>query len=273
MKKEAFRIIGLLYGFVGLAVTALNILKLLINQGTLLKSVNWLDFLYVSIGIILITLSLLKNEFIIVPFRQRKIQISVKKLSTMIQFWIMVLITTFGILEQHDGQYALPMVLIAGLMGLKYRILGKKILILMMIYFAALFEISAALAGVHTRGLFIILFGAFFFGIIIIMYQDDLKRHFDLAKNYHEKLISMEIVLKRFKDATLDVSQINFTPRELDVLKELCVTRASNQELADAMKLNIQTIKTHLRNIFDKSGVDDRYQLIDLFKNNFLVES
>jgi len=160
--------------------------------------------------------------------------------------------------------------LIAGLMGLKYQILGKKSLIVMIVFFAALFQVSAVLSGLYMRGLYILLFSTFFFGLTIIMYQEDLKRHFELAKSYHDKLVSLEKTIEKFKGETIDISTISFTPRELEVLKELCLTRATNKELADSMGLKVQTIKTHIRNIFDKSGVDDRYQLIDLFKNNYV---
>lgn len=269
MKKEVFKTVGLLYGFVGLAVFVLNSVRYLIKDGNL-KGLSWLNVIYVSMGITLILLSLLKNEFLIISLRKLQIHISIKKLNVMLQFWIIMLITTFGILQDHAGQYALPMVLIACLMGLKYRILGKKALIAVIIFYAAIFEISASLVGLHMRGLFIILFGGFFFGITILMYQDELKRHFNLAKNYHDKLLHLEQIIEKFKGETIDVSTIKFTPRELEVLKELCLNRATNKELADSMGLTVQTIKTHIRNIFDKSGVDDRYQLIDLFKNNYV---
>jgi DNA-binding CsgD family transcriptional regulator len=265
-KRQIFQIVGLIYGSVGVIVFLLNFVTSIINNRTM----SPFNALYIGIGIVLILLSTVKRNSISISRRKRRIEISIKKLNCLIQFYIMILICIFSILADHSDQYNLPMLLMAGLMGLKYQILGKKTLILFIVFFAAMFEFSAAIAGVYMRGFYIILFSTFFFGIIIIMYQEDLKRHFDLVKEYRDKLISLEHIIEKFKGETLDISTINFTPRELEVLKELCVTRSTNKELADSMGLKVQTIKTHIRNIFDKSGVDDRYQLIDLFKNNFV---
>jgi len=272
VKKEVYKLVGLIYGLVGVIVFFFNIVFYLINTGSL-KDFDLFALIYIIIGIVLILLSITRKEYLRVTLGKKRLEISIKRLSCLIQFYIMFLICVYSIMDAHDSQYNLAMVLIAGMMGLKYQILKRNTLIAFIVIIAVLFEVSAAIAGVHMRGLYIILFSVFFFGITIIMYQEDLKRHFELAKSYHEKLITLERIFEKFKGETIDVSSIMLTPRELEVLKELCLSRATNQEIADTMGLKIQTIKTHIRNIFDKSGVDDRYQLIDLFRNNFIEES
>ena len=264
--RKIFRTVGFIYGAVGLLVSLLNISTTYLTG----RSLSPANAVYVGIGIILIVLSLTKKEDITLFFGKRRVKISIERLSVLIQFFIMILLCTWSILDEYNGQYNVPMLLMAGLMGLKYRILGKNSLIVMVLLFAALFEVSAITSGFYLEGLYIVLFSAFFFGIVIIMYQEDLKRHFDEIEDYHDKLVRLGKVIEKFKGQCVDVSSINFTPRELEVLRAICITRATNQELADSMGLKMQTIKTHLRNIFDKSGVDDRYQLIDLFKNNFI---
>ena len=268
MKKEVYKVVGLIYGIIGIGVFLLNFIgSFLITQET--KQFNMFQLIYIIFGIILILLSVTRKDYLSFTIRNKRVEISIKMLNCLIQFYILVFLCVFGILEDHSGQYNLSMLMIAGLMGLKYHILGKKSLIIMIVFFSVLFQVSAWLSGLYLRGLYILLFSTFFFGITIIMYQEDLKRHFDLVKKYHDKLVSLEHIIDKFKNETLDISTINFTPRELEVLKEFCLSRATNQELANNMGLKVQTIKTHLRNIFDKSGVDDRYQLIDLFKHNF----
>ncbi|MBL7006284.1 MAG: helix-turn-helix transcriptional regulator [Spirochaetia bacterium] len=266
--RQIFQIVGFMYGSVGVIVFLLNIVSSIRNN----RAMSPFNAMYILIGIVLILLSITKKSSLYFPLRKRRIAISIKRLSCLIQFFIMLVICAASILTDHSDQYNLPMLLMAGLMGLKYQILGKKTLIIFIAAFAVLFEVSAAIAGVYMRGFYIILFSAFFYGIIIIMYQEDLKRHFNLAKKYHDKLLRLEQIIEKFKGETVDISTINFTPRELEILKELCLTHPTNQELADTMGVKVQTIKTHIRNIFDKSGVDDRYQLIDLFKYNFPKE-
>jgi DNA-binding CsgD family transcriptional regulator len=51
--------------------------------------------------------------------------------------------------------------------------------------------------------------------------------------------------------------QRELTPREVDIAR--CVLRNwSNGHIADELKISGQTVKTHLRNLFDKLGVDGR---------------
>lgn len=47
------------------------------------------------------------------------------------------------------------------------------------------------------------------------------------------------------------------TPRELELLQLLCEGK-SNQELADALFVSINTVKTHLKNLYLKLGVESR---------------
>jgi LuxR family maltose regulon positive regulatory protein len=49
--------------------------------------------------------------------------------------------------------------------------------------------------------------------------------------------------------------------RELEVL-QLMATGASNQEIAEALVIAVNTVKRHARNIFDKLGVENRTQAV-----------
>lgn len=50
-----------------------------------------------------------------------------------------------------------------------------------------------------------------------------------------------------------------FSPRELDVLTFL-VHGYSNREIAEHLKITQNTVKSHLKNIYDKLGVNNRTQ-------------
>jgi DNA-binding CsgD family transcriptional regulator len=54
---------------------------------------------------------------------------------------------------------------------------------------------------------------------------------------------------------------LQLTPREFEVV-ELVVRGYSNEEIARRLFLSRQTVKTHLRRIFRKCGVDSRVQLV-----------
>lgn len=55
-------------------------------------------------------------------------------------------------------------------------------------------------------------------------------------------------------------SSYDLSERELDVIK-LVIEGSSNQEIANELKLSPDTIKTHIRRIMAKMGVNDRTQI------------
>ena len=59
--------------------------------------------------------------------------------------------------------------------------------------------------------------------------------------------------------------QYKISPREQDVV-DLVLEGRSNQDIGDALYISLSTVKTHLRNIYQKAEVKSRYELIALFK-------
>ncbi|WP_339815017.1 helix-turn-helix transcriptional regulator [uncultured Imperialibacter sp.] len=49
--------------------------------------------------------------------------------------------------------------------------------------------------------------------------------------------------------------------REYDVLK-MVFTQKTNQEIADELFLSINTVKSHLKNLYDKLGVNNRGEVV-----------
>jgi DNA-binding CsgD family transcriptional regulator len=58
----------------------------------------------------------------------------------------------------------------------------------------------------------------------------------------------------------------NLSPREQEVLP-LLVQGASNKELSERLFISVNTVKTHLRNIYAKFEVKNRYELLALLKH------
>jgi len=68
------------------------------------------------------------------------------------------------------------------------------------------------------------------------------------------------LVLDNLKPPASQQLIANLSERELEVLK-LIVTGKSNSEIAEALYLSPNTIKTHVRGIMNKLAVDDRVQV------------
>ncbi len=80
------------------------------------------------------------------------------------------------------------------------------------------------------------------------------------GNGYLDPLVARE-VFGRLKPTTQEPVEIfgNLSSRELEVLKRI-VDGFSNQEIADALTVSQNTVKTHVRSIMNKLAVDDRVQ-------------
>jgi NarL family two-component system response regulator LiaR len=74
------------------------------------------------------------------------------------------------------------------------------------------------------------------------------------GKTYIDPSVSRQIL-----QAT--VPHEDLTPREIEVLRQLALGR-SNKEIADALSISDETVKTHVGNVFAKLQVENRAQAI-----------
>ena len=65
-------------------------------------------------------------------------------------------------------------------------------------------------------------------------------------------------------------SNFGLTPREMDVVESI-VSGFTNREIANRYSISEQTVKHHLRNIFDKVGASNRLELALFAINHGLV--
>jgi NarL family two-component system response regulator LiaR len=95
------------------------------------------------------------------------------------------------------------------------------------------------------------------------------------ATYYGQSVLEPEVTGKvmmkfRQKDAALPHEQL--TSREMEILL-LMAEGKSNQEIADELFIALKTVKTHISNIFDKLGVQDRTQaVIYAFKHSLVKD-
>ncbi|WP_327149309.1 response regulator transcription factor [Nocardia sp. NBC_01329] len=81
-------------------------------------------------------------------------------------------------------------------------------------------------------------------------------------------LLFSPALLRRLLDRAIEAPQgaesvpvpADLTSRELDVLR-LVVAGYGNQDIADRLHLGVSTVKTHIANLLDKTGTDNRIRL------------
>ena len=63
------------------------------------------------------------------------------------------------------------------------------------------------------------------------------------------------------------MEQKNLTKREIEII-QLLVKGFSNEEISEYLKISTQTVKTHIRNIYAKTGFKDKLKLVVHFLNS-----
>ena len=69
-----------------------------------------------------------------------------------------------------------------------------------------------------------------------------------------------------YPEAPIDVDfgnakKIDLTPRDLDVLRELMYGR-TNEEIAERLGISVNTVRTHIQNMLNKTGYKNRLELV-----------
>jgi DNA-binding NarL/FixJ family response regulator len=88
------------------------------------------------------------------------------------------------------------------------------------------------------------------------------------------KVTDLVEILRSYLPAADGGAKKNFglTARELDVVGSI-VSGFTNKEIAEKFSISEQTVKHHLRNIFDKVGVSNRLELALFAINHRLISS
>lgn len=81
-----------------------------------------------------------------------------------------------------------------------------------------------------------------------------------------------QIVLKNFSNQPGKEEEIDLTEREVEILS-LIAKGLSNNEISDKLFISLNTVKTHIKNIFQKMEVEDRTQAaMKAVKENIICE-
>lgn len=218
----------------------------------------------------MLVLSLIPQEVIRFHFYRSNIVIPIKKMNMLLQFLIFFILSTLLILIDDKHSYMMTLVLVVCFLGNKYKIIRYRGTLLVLVYFSFLTVIAAFLYDFRIEDIKDIFYTICYYMIILLLFREELRHHYGLMVKYHDQAIRVTRKLQAYEKESLNPETFKLTPRESEVLEFLCIYNASNQEIGVGLGIKQQTVKTHLGNIFEKAGVEDRHQLIDLCRWYFM---
>lgn len=83
--------------------------------------------------------------------------------------------------------------------------------------------------------------------------------------------VTKPLLLRLAADAKVESDRTNLTLREIEIV-ELLAEGHSNREMARLLSISEETIKTHLRRIYEKLGASDRAQAVAIALRQDLIE-
>jgi DNA-binding NarL/FixJ family response regulator len=88
---------------------------------------------------------------------------------------------------------------------------------------------------------------------------------------YLQAAVTMHVLKRVAHDARSSGSRRDLSPRELQIL-ELLSDGQSNKTIAYRLTLSEETVKSHLRSLYDKLGASDRAHAVSIALRQRLIE-
>ena len=203
-----------------------------------------------------------------------------------------------AIMDEYNSIYGVGLIFIAIILAFKYRYFEQKAvlkLICIGIYTYTVIEVSVAVNdrfGGIILGFDALAFLTFMIVFILLLYRDEIRSYLEkqnrfsseidsleqeqslLQNRIHQDSLRLEELNEKIKEYTkehipIDLKVLKISPAEERVVKTLCTYRCDNREIAKRLNIAIPTVKVHLSHVMDKLGVDDRYAVMDMCRNNF----
>jgi DNA-binding CsgD family transcriptional regulator len=83
--------------------------------------------------------------------------------------------------------------------------------------------------------------------------------------------VTKPLLLRLAADAKVESDRTNLTLREIEIV-ELLADGQGNREIARSLAISEETIKTHLRRIYEKLGASGRAQAVAIALRQHLIE-
>lgn len=258
-KNKLTKRFGIYCGIMVLLLFISNLATILLKRGTIKGNYDQFELLFIGF-LLLVTSKLNWGKYV---------QIFCITLS--------VIVTLFT--EPNEG-FAIAPIFILVLLAKQYGFLKHNLVIKIAsstIIFVILMLASLYKSNIGLYHIFpIIIYNLIFFTSFVIIKFDEFTEYFDIEKEYKKEIEKLKIDLTNKENviSKLDIDFINpidagLTNAELEILENLCIYKESNNQLSKRLNKSVHTIKSQLISIYNKIGVDDRHQLIELCQNYY----
>lgn len=257
--------IGLLISVVGIGVVVLNTIYLSAREPSVLVVIANPAVWFVLLSTI---------PFIISIF----LESTILKYLQIFTFFAM---GVANILQTYNQFYGPGMFFAAWIVMRHYGFLEKHTVLKHATILIILILMSQISAYVHIgpeRGIYAgfstLAYTAFLVYLIVIIWRDMVRQqkllqteNTQLQTNYNTLYDQIQELEANHKPYNLKQAEIS--PAEERVIEVLTRYRASNREIAERLNIAESTVKLHLYNIYNKIGVDNRFDVIELCKYNY----
>jgi len=254
--------IGLLISVIGLAVVLTNLISISIEE----------DFISALGGFSVWSVFLATVPFIVSVFIE-------SRLLKTLQVLVFLFMGIMNVMDSYQEFYGPGMFLASWLLMRHYGFLEKHAKIKNAAILLLLTGLSQFSAILHTQegvyaGMTTLLYTLFLILLLIIIWRDMAlqqealkKENLSLRVNYRK--LSAQLIELEEDQKPFDLKNVKISPAEERVIQTLTLYKASNREIAERLNIAESTVKLHLYNIYNKIGVDSRFDIIDLCKYNY----
>lgn len=200
------------------------------------------------------------------------------------QLVFLLFIASVNILDDYDSTFGLGFGLITIYLGYKYRIIRQKLLVIagfVVLYLSLLIIIS-----VHSHGeslnssVLTISYLLFFYTIFFIGESRWAKR---LAQSREAFLQSRSVLaekeqllaqtLEEVEGKRLDLKELRFTQKEIEVGRALVRTKTVDKQIAYELNISLNTLRNHFKSMRQKTNTETKQQLIDAIRWYYVGET
>ncbi len=245
------------------------------------KRVNWLFiFFAASVGVVNTIIALIRgsgdvaalnDSAIIIPVIGTVLFMTIQrakpKYVRIAHTVFLSIVASIAILDDYSSVFGLGFALIALYLAQKYGYFVRNTIVKSVISLIAIVifvEISAIAESATGAGLDVALFVFFFFAIFYFGDRETFLR-------YKEQEEALKERVRKEYGSGVDLKEIGFTEREIEVGAVLCQTLGTDKEIAYDLNISKNTVINHLRSMRDKADVRDRQHLIEAIRRYYIT--